>query len=340
MNNEDSFFILSGVISVNIISSQLTVTCHACLVMNIYGLGDLGYGTIEFYFLKAMNYPGYLAYENLGFNYFRRGQGCIVSIKTAIFKMSGNLLDKFDLNMVAIVLRDSSFFTEGRISFYIWNYFKAEHIVTQCFTGQVGQRMLSESEVIYACNPSCDGQFQYSLKAGSMMVSEEVHKAVKAHSYYLKEEIAPKIVTNITSCLPCPLGANCEDFIKALPNYWGYVTQIPSVSMVRCPDGYCCQNNESCSRIDSCDTGRTGTLCGTCKSNLTEVLFVPKCLPVENCRSGLVITLFFSSAIVYTFVLLSFSSIKSIVIKFVKKLYLSCKGKFQTNKVKVAKKPE
>ena len=167
MNNEDSFIILSGVISVNIISSQLTVTCHVCLVLNIYGLGDLRYGSIEFYFLKSMNYPGYITYEHLGFNYFRRDQGSIVSIKTAIFKMSGNLLDKFDLNMVAIVLIDSTFFTEGKISFYIWNYFEAENIVTQCFTGQISQRMLSESEVIYACNPSCDGNFQYSLKAGS-----------------------------------------------------------------------------------------------------------------------------------------------------------------------------
>ena len=110
--------------------------------------------------------------------------------------------------------------------------------------------------------------------------------------------------------------------------------------MVRCPDGYCCQNNESCSRINSCDTGRTGTLCGICESNLTEVLFVPKCLPSENCRSGIVITLFFSSALVYTFVLLSFSSIKSNLIKFLKKIYLSCKEKFQTDKVKVTNTPQ
>ena len=110
--------------------------------------------------------------------------------------------------------------------------------------------------------------------------------------------------------------------------------------MVRCPDGYCCQNNESCSRIDSCDTGRTGTLCGTCKQNLIEVLFLPKCLPIENCRSCIVITLFFSSALLYNFVLLSFCSIKSKLTKFVKKIYLSCKEKFQTDKVKVAKNPE
>ena len=299
--------------------------------MNVYGIGYLAYGSLEFYYQKSMNYPGYIAYKNLGFYTSRRDQGSILSINTTLLEMGGNLLKKFDLNKVAMVLRESTFFTEGRISFYVWKYFIADNIVTQCLTGQMTKRMLSENEVIYACNPSCERKLQYSIQAGSMMISEEVHKA-SGHDYHIQEVTNPTIVTNLTTCLSCPLGANCEDFIQALPNYWGYVTPLTSVSIVRCPDGYCCQNNETCVRIDSCNRGRSGTLCGTCKENLTEALFVSKSIPNETCRSDLVITFFITSALLYSVVLLSFSTIKTKLIES-KSFYLNYKAKFCRDKL-------
>ena len=89
--------------------------------------------------------------------------------------------------------------------------------------------------------------------------------------------------------------------------------------MIRCPDSYCCQENETCKAIDSCNTGRTGTLCATGERNLTEALFTTKCLPNEGCISNLVIVILISAVLVYGIVLLSFSTIKDMVMILFKK---------------------
>ena len=112
--------------------------------------------------------------------------------------------------------------------------------------------------------------------------------------------------------------------------------------MTRCPDGYCCQGNDTCQGIDSCNTGRTGTLCGTCEQNLTEALFTPKCVPTENCKSGLLIILFISAALIYAVILLSLSTIKDqlkvqwkIIYGNLKKCCANCKMLIKRDKEKV-----
>ena len=104
--------------------------------------------------------------------------------------------------------------------------------------------------------------------------------------------------------------------------------------MVRCPDGYCCQGNETCSAIDSCNTGRTGTLCGSCKENLTESVFTPEYVLTESCKSDLVATLFISAALLYAVVLLSISSFKNMFSFFVKKACIICKERCGQDKGK------
>ena len=200
----------------------------------------------------------------------------------------------------------------------------------QCPTGEMVQRTLSLSHVIYTCKLTCEGNNKYSLQAGILVVNEQTvmseYSALKSDSLLL--------IPYPPTCLPCPLGAKCEGAVQALPDYWGYVAQKnKSVSVIRCPDSYCCQGNETCEAIDSCNTGRTGTLCARCERNLTEALFTTKCLPNEDCRSDLVIVILISAVLVYGIVLLSFSTIKCMVMKLFKKGYTMCKERFQQGKV-------
>ena len=83
----------------------------------------------------------------------------------------------------------------------------------------------------------------------------------------------------------CPLGANCTGSIKALANYWGYRNlKDDFVTMIRCPDGYCCKGNNTHDQINSCNTNRTGNICGQCKKGFSEALFSTQCLISKNVK--------------------------------------------------------
>ena len=62
----------------------------------------------------------------------------------------------------------------------------------------------------------------------------------------------------------------------------------------------------------------------TCEANLTESIFIPKCLPTKSCKSGLVKTLFISAALFYAVILFLFRSIKNKVTWLVKKVKAKC----------------
>ena len=109
------------------------------------------------------------------------------------------------------------------------------------------------------------------------------------------------------------------------------MTQKSFVSVMRCPDGYCCQSNDICKEIDSCNTGRVGTLCGRCEQNLTESLFTPKCLPTESCKLGLFLIILISAVIIYAVASLFLNSMKDFLIKFFKKVYKTWKISFQND---------
>ena len=127
------------------------------------------------------------------------------------------------------------------------------------------------------------------------------------------------ILERKTVCFPCPVGAVCNGTVRALPNYWGYRNQIDEVTMIRCPDGYCCNDNETCIGVNSCNTGRTGTLCSNCQNNLTESLFLPNYIQTKNCHENLVLCLYTLGALIYTIFLLFSDIAKDKIIRIFKK---------------------
>ena len=168
----------------------------------------------------------------------------------------------------------------------------------------------------YACKNKCQHD-AYPFQAGSMTLGG--NSVCKCRINMTVKSTNPK-------CFPCPMGANCDSKFKALPNYWGYRDQNDFVTMLRCPEGYCCEGNETCTEIDSCNTRRVETLCGTCKENFTESLFSTNCLPIENCYETLVMILYVVCVVGYAVVLLTASSIKNFILAMFKVVHVAFKN--------------
>ena len=126
-------------------------------------------------------------------------------------------------------------------------------------------------------------------------------------------------------CYSCPVGADCGQLLKPLPDYWGYKNHSDFIIMLRCPPDYCCTGDNTCEGIDSCNTGRTGTLCGTCQSNLTESLFSAKCLLFQECQNISIMAFYLLSIVGYSVMLLVSETIKNKVNDAFKKIYKLCK---------------
>ena len=111
-------------------------------------------------------------------------------------------------------------------------------------------------------------------------------------------------------CLPCPNGGNCTKEVAARPNFWGY-PMGDTVHFQLCPHGYCCPavnqkcpyHNESYQK-SGCQGNRTGILCGSCKENFSEALFLTNCARVDECTHRWYLIVFFICAMLFAFYLI------------------------------------
>ena len=105
---------------------------------------------------------------------------------------------------------------------------------------------ISKSEPhVYHCEAACTPDM-YTFQSGNMTLDVHV-------GYYDASRKSSVSNLNNPLCNRCPVGAKCSGDIKALPNYWGYRNK-DEVVMIRCPTGYCCQDDESCQSFDSCSS--------------------------------------------------------------------------------------
>ena len=139
-------------------------------------------------------------------------------------------------------------------------------------------------------------------------------------------------------CSKCPVGAKCNGDIKPLANYWSYRSK-DKVFILRCPSGYCCQDDESCQTLHSCNSNRSGTLCGVCEKNLAESLFDETCVPSEKCNTWLIILLYLTCVIAYCFGLMMLGHMKTAIIFSLKKIYI-CIERICPMMIKIQKKKE
>ena len=143
---------------------------------------------------------------------------------------------------------------------------------------------------VYQCEATCTSDM-YTFQSGNMTLDGHFD-----HYYAPSKSLLSNL--NKPLCNQCPVGAKCNGNIKALPNYWGYRTK-DDVTMIRCSTGYCCQDDESCHSFDSCNSNRSGPICGVCEKGFAESLFDQNCIPVEKCHKWFIVLLYISCAVGY-----------------------------------------
>ena len=174
---------------------------------------------------------------------------------------------------------------------------------------------------VYQCEAACPSD-TYTFQSGNMTLDGHYDFFYGDYDNPLKS-----FVSNLDNplCKQCPVGAKCNGNIKALPNYWGYRAK-DELFMIRCPPGYCCQDDESCQTFDSCNSNRSGPLCGVCEKGLAESLFDQTCIPVEKCHTWFIVLLYISCAVGYGLGLMLIDNVKEALLSSLKKIYQCIKA--------------
>ena len=190
---------------------------------------------------------------------------------------------------------------------------------------KVVETVLTIRKRFYSCQKNCDSN-TYTFQAGSMVLHGFY---INSKSSFIYEGGFKSNLMNLPEpiCKLCPVGANCSSKIKTLPNYWGLRNEPDDVTMIRCPDGYCCQTVDSCEGIDSCNSNRSGTLCSGCKKNFTESLFDTSCVLIDQCHTGLIMMLYIFCIVGYSLGLMLMDSIKYVGVSIIKTIYRRIKEK-------------
>ena len=191
--------------------------------------------------------------------------------------------------------------------------------------------ILNRDLALYSCKLACE-------------IDEYTHEG--GNGTFILNKNNTSLVLNMErpTCNPCPVGGKCEGSIKPIPNYWGYKSKSNHVTMIRCPDGYCCQNNYTWQGISSCAELRTGTLCGSCIENFTESLTLPNCVKSEKCFFELILIIYFLASLCYAVGTITINGIKRKVLELLKNLYRFIRKKSlkkeQTGKMTEVKKKD
>ena len=188
-----------------------------------------------------------------------------------------------------------------------------------CPQGLAVVNVSSIGEEQFSCEEQCPTD-AYTFQAGSAVINGNKHS-----------QYSPYNITSSRSqvnCKVCPLGANCTGSIKALPHYWGYKdSQNDSVTIIRCPDEYCCDGNDTCDGINSCNARRTGNICGKCQKGLSEALFSTECISAEKCFGALALLYYTICVIIYIAFLASYKDLQKYATTKVKEFYKKLKDK-------------
>ena len=191
--------------------------------------------------------------------------------------------------------------------------FYLENFEIFCPQGLAVANVSTESEEQFSCEKQCATD-AYTFQVGSAVING--NKLYKNSSYNIKNNRSE------VHCKICPLGANCKGPIKALPNYWGYKdSKDDSVTMIRCPDGYCCTGNDQCYGINSCNINRTGNMCGKCQTGLSGALFSTECLSTDSCVGAIALLYYTICVIIYVAFLASYKDLQKYAATKIKDLY-------------------
>ena len=123
-------------------------------------------------------------------------------------------------------------------------------------------------------------------------------------------------------CQSCSFGAVCKHGIKPKPNFWGYEHKRKAF-MIACPPGYCCQTSDQCMALNSCNSKRTGRLCGRCKDGYFQSVFTNDCLEEKVCKTEKFWALAIITCILFTVMFMFLQDIFFLIAKILNLNYLT-----------------
>ncbi|XP_047143666.1 uncharacterized protein LOC124817516 isoform X1 [Hydra vulgaris] len=159
-----------------------------------------------------------------------------------------------------------------------WSIIVAGYFNARCPEGHnisyygIERDLLTKTKRLTLTCESCPTN-HYSLSSGELNI-------------YQNNGIVYKNISTYVQCHHCKFGGVCnQGSIRPQGNYYGYKTGLlgDEVRFLPCPVGYCCKGTH-CEKFDSCNTNRTGTLCGKCKKGTSENLINSNCIDHKDCN--------------------------------------------------------
>ena len=161
---------------------------------------------------------------------------------------------------------------------------------------------------------SCSRYFHVALKSDSASNNTKLKVDVNCatcgpNMYSLINDLEVENITKtaqkqkLSICKNCPPGAICNGNIRLLDNHWGTKGMVDDLKVFPCPKGYCCSSQSTpCVNHNTCNAGRRGTLCGSCKSDYMLSFFHSDCIPREeqSCNVHVFITYITLTSWAYT----------------------------------------
>ena len=223
------------------------------------------------------------------------------------------------LKLINVTINATSLPSASSVTMVSSTQFYLENFEIFCPQGLAIVNVSSELEEQFSCEKQCPTD-AYTFQAGSAVINGNKHYQNSPYNItYGRSEV---------HCKVCPLGANCTGPIRALPNYWGYKdSKDDSVTMIRCPDGYCCTRNYTCDGLSSCNTNRSGNICGKCQQGLSEALFSTQCISADTCIGSIGLLYYTLCVIIYIAFLASYKDLQKYAAAKIKKLYKRIKDR-------------
>ena len=223
-----------------------------------------------------------------------------------------------------VVINATTMPSSAPISRVSSGHFYVKNFQIFCPQGLTVVNVTTTVEEQFYCEKQCPID-PYTFQAGTAVINgNKDYQNSPYNITYIKSNVHYKV---------CPLGANCTGSIKALPFYWGYKDSKDSfITMIRCPNGYCCKRVESCNGINSCNENRTKSLCGKCQNGFSEGLFSTDCYPADICKCIIVLFYYTVCVTIYILFLATYKELQKLSTEKITELYKKVKDKLCSKK--------
>ncbi len=188
------------------------------------------------------------------------------------------------------------------------NIFSAQNLYLRNVSSLCPRNHFFEREITYMMSPASSDTNElqttgFGIANESSLIVKCIlcaanHYKIGTSSYSLTESAKPNRKDGDDECYRCPPGGICEEHtVVADTNYWGFM-QGNELFFEFCLDGFCCQSSP-CASYDSCNVGREGRLCTSCKEDYKLGVVSNECLPKDRCVDGWVSVVILATGAAY-----------------------------------------